>query len=307
MGADISVPRPNTVCDASTAFSIRYSGSGLAAWDNQWVGLADSPTGLIGGLVQPVSKAKAATFFRDPNQLLYSADLATMNYTSVQDILDECLLFTPSDNTLPFFYRTTPMTISSTDTLDVTNDADQAYPDFVVLDQGCVSAVFGEPGTGIYGPRRYTAITLNVVKTGICPGKICKPLPAGSGPVPSPDTVENFLKLSDFETAAKGAITPTGYQNTFTNAKAANNANGYLGYTTLATYDVDTCSKKCTGIVGCQAFNIYFERDPKVEPGSGDFCSNPPSTTTIKVNFPCLVLVVDPMLTHESVHFGEVL
>jgi hypothetical protein len=109
--------------------------------------------------------------------------------------------------------------------------------------------------------------------------------------VPSPDTVDEFLKTSDFETAAKNAITPTRYQNTFTNAKAANNANGYLGYTTLPTYDVDACSKKCDSIVGCQAFNIYFERDPKVEPGSGDYCNNPSSTTTIKVSFSFLLFI----------------
>jgi hypothetical protein len=250
------------------------------------MGLADSPSGQVGGLVQPVSKAKAATFFRDPNHLLYSADLATMNYTGIQDVFDECLLFTPSNAVLPsWFYITIPVTISSTNTLDVPNYVNEAYPDFVVLDQGCVSASFFDPAAGTLGTRKYSAITLNVIKTGACPGKICKPLPAGLGPVPYPDTPKNFLGFSDFETAATNAKTPTGYQNTFINAKAANNANGYLGYTTLPTYNVDTCSKKCDSIVGCQAFNIYFERDPKVEPGSGDYCNNPPSTTNIKVSF----------------------
>jgi len=102
MGGNISIPSPSTVCDASTAFSIRYSAVGNATWDNQWMGLADTPSGQVGGLVQPVAKSQAATFFRDPNGLLYSADLATMKYTGVQNFLDsECLLFTPSDTTLP--------------------------------------------------------------------------------------------------------------------------------------------------------------------------------------------------------------
>jgi len=85
--------------------------------------------------------------------------------------------------------------------------------------------------------------------------------------------------------AANKAQTPSGCQQTFANQQASNNANGYLGYTTLPTYDVASCSKKCDTIVGCQAFIIYFERDPKVEPGSGDNCDNPPSTTNIKCSF----------------------
>ncbi|KEQ68676.1 hypothetical protein M436DRAFT_26027, partial [Aureobasidium namibiae CBS 147.97] len=100
-----------------------------------------------------------------------------------------------------------------------------------------------------------------------------------------PDTPANFLALGDFASAANKAETPSGYQQTFVNQQASNNANGYLGYTTLPTYDVASCSKKCDFIVGCQAFNIYFERDPKVEPGSGDNCDNPPSTTNIKCSF----------------------
>jgi hypothetical protein len=301
MGADISVPRPNTVCNASTAFSIQYSASGNTSWDGQWVGLVDSPSGQVGGAIRPVSKAKAATFFRDPNGLLYSADVATMNYAGVQPFLDQCLLFTPSDNTLTYDYTTVPVNIGSTGIIENANDRNPAYPGFVIVRDGsCVAAVqktsyewfFGSPWSGDFKPELYTAVTLNVVKTGSCPGKICKPLPAGLGPVPFPDNPKNFLEFSDFRTAAENAVTPTRYQKTFTNANAANNANGYLGYTTLATYDVDTCSKKCDSIAGCQAFNIYFERDPKVEPGSGDYCNNPPSTTNIKVSFTCLLFIL---------------
>ena len=287
MGNIVSIPAPSTVCDPSTAFSIQYSASGNATWDSQWMGLADTRSNQVGGLVQPVGKAQAATFFRDPNGLLYSADLATMKYTGVQNYFtSECLLFTPSDTTLPWGWSTVPMTIDSTNVLRNGFVLDPAYPDFVLLrDQSCVSEVQWNPSGGYFDPQKYTAITMNVVKTGTCPGKVCKLLPAGLGPVPFPDTPANFLALSDFASAANGAVTPSGYQQTFANQQASNNANGYLGYTTLPTYDVDTCSKKCNAIVGCQAFNIYFERDPKVEPGSGDNCDNPPSTTNIKCSF----------------------
>ncbi|KAI5245761.1 hypothetical protein E4T43_02896 [Aureobasidium subglaciale] len=293
MGPAISVPRPTTICDASTAFSIQYSGSGNSTWDSKWVGLADSNYGQVGGILQPVAKANAATFFRDPNGYLYSADLATMNYTAAEYIApDSCLLFAPSDSTLPWFYNLRAMTISPQNTLKLTNNGPDSDPnskgvaDFLIENPlHCITTYHYNFGDYNYDPGKYTNIILNVVKTGTCPGQICKPLPAGSGPVPSPDNPTNFLALQDFSDAANGAVTPTGYQNVFSNLKAANNANGYLGYTTMSSYDVAGCSKRCNAIVGCQAFNIYYERDPKVEPGSGDYCSNPPSTTSIKCSF----------------------
>jgi hypothetical protein len=60
-------------------------------------------------------------------------------------------------------------------------------------------------------------------------------------------------------------------------------AHGYLGYTTLQDYDVNTCADKCNAINGCMAINIYYERDPSVEPGAG--CSNPTSVAMIKCVF----------------------
>lgn len=61
---------------------------------------------------------------------------------------------------------------------------------------------------------------------------------------------------------------------------------GYLGYTTLQTYDSQACANKCNKINGCISFNIYFERDPTVDPGTGNSgCANPPSTTQIKCVF----------------------
>lgn len=57
---------------------------------------------------------------------------------------------------------------------------------------------------------------------------------------------------------------------------------GYLGFTNLASYDSEKCASKCNAISGCAAFNLYFERDPTKDPGTG--CENPSSTTNIKVN-----------------------
>jgi hypothetical protein len=50
--------------------------------------------------------------------------------------------------------------------------------------------------------------------------------------------------------------------------------------------DTQTCANKCNAINGCMAINIYFERDPTVDPGNGNSgCANPASTTNIKCVF----------------------
>jgi hypothetical protein len=58
---------------------------------------------------------------------------------------------------------------------------------------------------------------------------------------------------------------------------------GYLGFTNLASYSSEKCAAKCNAISGCAAFNLYFERDPSKDPGTG--CENPGSTTNIKCVF----------------------
>ncbi|KAI7231232.1 hypothetical protein KC330_g6521 [Hortaea werneckii] len=60
-------------------------------------------------------------------------------------------------------------------------------------------------------------------------------------------------------------------------------AYGYMGYTTLQSYNPQQCANKCNAITGCVAINIYFERGPTVEPAAG--CPNPASTTNIKCVF----------------------
>ncbi|KAF9870602.1 hypothetical protein CkaCkLH20_11908 [Colletotrichum karsti] len=111
----------------------------------------------------------------------------------------------------------------------------------------------------------------------------CSPQPAGNGPVPNPDTSAAFLSSTDLSNAANNAPTPDGYVNTFKNLQASSSAYGYMGYTTLNAYDTKVCASKCDAINGCIAFNIYFERDPSIEPA--DSCPNPSSTNVIKCVF----------------------
>ena len=49
---------------------------------------------------------------------------------------------------------------------------------------------------------------------------------------------------------------------------------------TLKSYNTIQCQQYCDSASGCTAFNVYFERDPSVDPGNG--CDDPASTVNIK-------------------------
>ncbi|ORY63272.1 uncharacterized protein BCR38DRAFT_344496 [Pseudomassariella vexata] len=111
----------------------------------------------------------------------------------------------------------------------------------------------------------------------------CQPQPSGSGPRVSPDTDNAFLSSTELSSIAAAAPIPTDYSRMFVNLHASSSAYGYQGFTTLESYDTNLCAAKCNDILGCFGFNIYFERDPSVEPAAS--CPNPSSTTVIKCVF----------------------
>lgn len=101
-----------------------------------------------------------------------------------------------------------------------------------------------------------------------------------AGPVASPDTAASFLEDSRISAAALGAATPSGYKQSFVNKAGSSQQIGYLTYRTYDTYDVQGCADACNSEKYCRGFNIFFERDPSLEPGPN--CPNPASTTNIK-------------------------
>ncbi|RDW58609.1 hypothetical protein BP6252_13085 [Coleophoma cylindrospora] len=127
------------------------------------------------------------------------------------------------------------------------------------------------------------AVESAAAKRGLSGRAACDPQPTGAGFVPSPDSASAFLAAPTFAALASAAPTPSGYTNTFTNLQGSVNAYGYLGYTTLTTYDTAKCATKCNAITGCVGINVFFERDPTVSPGTG--CTDPASTTVIKCTF----------------------
>jgi hypothetical protein len=92
-----------------------------------------------------------------------------------------------------------------------------------------------------------------LVKKAVTP---CTKLPTGYGPTPTPDSPSAFLALPDFGKAALAAQTPSGYFQSFQNVNASNNAYGYLGFTTLTSYDVNKCAAKCNALSGCKSLFV---------------------------------------------------
>ena len=109
----------------------------------------------------------------------------------------------------------------------------------------------------------------------------CYPQPSGIAHKSSPDDAATFRADTYYSSAANAAKVPIGFKSVFTNTGASPNADKYLGFTLMDTYDVQTCATKCNAITGCTSFNVYFERDPSVDPNDSS-CLNPPSVTNIK-------------------------
>ncbi|KAL8923931.1 MAG: hypothetical protein Q9208_004368 [Pyrenodesmia sp. 3 TL-2023] len=109
----------------------------------------------------------------------------------------------------------------------------------------------------------------------------CAVQPAGSGPVSSPDTVEAFRSNPVYSTIALGAPSPDGYSVVMQNANASLSASKYMGLRTLKSFDTLGCASLCDQAIGCQAFNMYIERDPSLDPNTVN-CPNPPSITNFK-------------------------
>ncbi|KAI5212560.1 hypothetical protein E4T38_00598 [Aureobasidium subglaciale] len=113
----------------------------------------------------------------------------------------------------------------------------------------------------------------------------CASQPAGASSAPTyaadVDNVSNFRANTYYSSVAAAAPTPTGYTQSFQAQTASNNAFGYMGFDTFDDYDVNTCATRCNVKYGCVSFNIYFERDPSVNPDDSS-CSDPRSVTMIK-------------------------
>lgn len=102
-----------------------------------------------------------------------------------------------------------------------------------------------------------------------------------------------------FQAMATAAPTPDGYELVFINSNASLTASDYMGLYTLTSYDTLGCASLCDQASGCEAFNMYIERDPSLN-ASAENCPNPPSTT----NYKC-TLWGTPVSVDEATNFGQ--
>ncbi|GAB7344076.1 hypothetical protein MBLNU457_1987t1 [Dothideomycetes sp. NU457] len=113
-------------------------------------------------------------------------------------------------------------------------------------------------------------------------GSPCTPQQILYSYVPSPNTPQQFLVDSTLGGIANLALAPAGYTKQFSGLFGSmQNVQGqYLGFQQLESYNVSECVSACTSVQGCQAVNLYFERDPVVDPGLS--CTNPTAATMVK-------------------------
>ncbi|KAI5198023.1 hypothetical protein E4T39_06967 [Aureobasidium subglaciale] len=214
----------------------------------------------------------------------YIAAAALAALAQAQDLdWDAVLQATPAPTgSVPVVYATLPATTATATTVSYTSEAAAA---------AVSSALVANPDDSF---PLDAAIAKRAAAT------ICQSQPAGSGPTPTADNVNAFWALDAFSSSASAAPTPSGYVNTFTNLKASNNAYGYMGFSLLTEYNTQTCADKCTKVNGCQAFNLYFERDPLVNPDDDTQCPDSKSTTQIKC-----VLWSGPVTTDNANNAGQ--
>ncbi|KAF2994574.1 hypothetical protein E8E13_001039 [Curvularia kusanoi] len=157
-----------------------------------------------------------------------------------------------------------------------------------------------KPAAISYNPNAAASAAAAVVKSegAIEKRDACAVQPAGAGPVVSPDTAAAFSSAPGFSETARGAGAPSGYKQSFVDKNGSSQQIGYLTYKTYNSYDVQGCANDCDSEKYCLGFNIYFERDPSLEPGPN--CPNPSSTTTIKCS-----LYGYPVASNAATNVGQ--
>ncbi|KAH7121213.1 hypothetical protein B0J11DRAFT_560157 [Dendryphion nanum] len=104
-----------------------------------------------------------------------------------------------------------------------------------------------------------------------------------TGPIPSNGSVTAYLaENSILAQEAQSASIPDGYVKSFTNLQGSTQQIGYLTLKTLLgpNYDIGARAAFCESVKYCLGLNVYFERDPSINPASA--CPNPPPVTNIK-------------------------
>jgi hypothetical protein len=104
---------------------------------------------------------------------------------------------------------------------------------------------------------------------------------SSAGLVPGKGSVEEYLdSKNELRTTARAVGIPKGYTKSFVDLTGSTEQIGYLTYKTLDSYDPSACAAFCDSEKFCYGFNLFFERDPSLEPGPD--CADPEPVTNIK-------------------------
>ncbi|RYN64945.1 hypothetical protein AA0117_g12311 [Alternaria alternata] len=126
----------------------------------------------------------------------------------------------------------------------------------------------------------------------------CDSLPLGHGTPILPDTPEAFQAYAPFAGAALSATTPAGYIQSYANLLTTyDTASQFVHYISMDEYNVEQCAHACNSDDNCNAFTIFFERQPVVSPAP-ELCPNPPSTTIIKCDLWSSTILPDIAINH---------
>lgn len=88
----------------------------------------------------------------------------------------------------------------------------------------------------------------------------CSPQDIAFGYQPKPNTPTGFLVDTSLSGISLGSLAPAGYSTNFTGAYGSLFGDSYLGYWSLASYNVSQCADICDSVPACRSFNIYLER-----------------------------------------------
>jgi len=94
------------------------------------------------------------------------------------------------------------------------------------------------------------------------------------------DSAYSFTTSEAAFNISNEAPTPIDYKLVFKSKMTSIKTSAYLGDRTLSIYDPFLCANECDNIRGCVGFNLFFERDPVLQPGP--YCENPSAGINIK-------------------------
>ncbi|CAE7021930.1 hypothetical protein CFE70_003075 [Pyrenophora teres f. teres 0-1] len=127
---------------------------------------------------------------------------------------------------------------------------------------------------------------------------LCASNKGNTAPGPVPNTLEGFKNESLYTFVSRDSKSIPGYEAVTYGADCAIASSKYMTYVALKEYDPKTCADKCDAHAGCDAFNIYIQREPGVQPSH--WCPNPTAIAVTKC-----ALYSEPVTKSQCTNEGQ--